>query len=164
MDFFSPCQTTRLNLVMKPSMVRMLREMREQVASFRADAQKTSSDLSFIEADYKSVRKKVDPLIKSVEQPRKVNWAARRAARLDDRPHHVARPRRSPSHDPTATPPSRPVSVVSFRREWCSPFRTRAESTQIRRGYPSQFQPHAPGNTATELQVASDRSRMPSPY
>jgi hypothetical protein len=128
---------------MKPSLVRLLREMRQQVASFRADAQKTSSDLICIEADYKTVRNKVDPLIMSVEQPRKVYRDARRAAGLDDRPHHVPRPRRSPARDPTGASSPRPVSVISFRREWCSPFKTRAESMEIRRAYPSQFQPHA---------------------
>jgi hypothetical protein len=126
--------------LMKPSLAKLLQEMRLQVKSFRADAQKTTTDLSQIEADYKEVRRKVEPLIQSVEQPRKIDWAGRRKAGLEDRPPPVSRSQPAGNLG-TRVVRIEPIFVIPFQCEQYSPFRTNTRKVEIGRAYPSHFRP-----------------------
>jgi hypothetical protein len=124
---------------MKPEIKRFLVALHAQAESYHADVSHASTFLVEREHEYREIRSRVDPLIKSVDQPRFVDLAAQREACMRDRPQPHPRP-------PAAVIPQNarilapvPVRGVSFLQEKCSPFRAYAEKVARGRAYPSFF-------------------------
>lgn len=117
-----------------------IQALQTQKQSFRSDRVAVASEWKLIEDEYKTIKQKTDPLVKSVGRPTR-DQSGRREERLAQRPPELRNAeyvRRAVCETQPRQPPP-PWNVVKFQGERYSPFKAHAQNILIGRSYPSIF-------------------------
>lgn len=109
--------------------------------SFRSDRARTSCDWQTAELEYRTIKQRTDPLIKSLGMPQR-DSTSRREARMAGRPPEVLRCQTEKAceiTEPRVAKLEMPWMVIPFSGEKYTPFKAKSMNTHVGRSYPSAF-------------------------
>lgn len=115
--------------------------LKSQRESFRSDRLRTSCDWNNAESEFRTIKQRTDPLIKSLGMPLR-DTTGRRQERLAGRPPAIQKhvETRCEIVEPQITTKSvEPWTVIQFSGEKYTHFNAKAMNTHVGRSYPSAF-------------------------